>query len=153
MRGVSILTVIIVLLLGPAWGGRVSAGVKAAPPFNPSGDYHPARMQEGAPEPFVHFDLEVRRRGGRLVAWGVVKNVGAHYKFAAVSVTERTLKFKTVSVRGVMYSFEGRFLGGGDFPAQFTGHGIVMLEGTLTKFERGRKTAEIVSPFLYYPGC
>ena len=122
-------------------------------PFNPSGDYHPANLQKRESEKFTHFDLEVGRRKGKLVAWGDVRGADMHYKFASVSVTEETLKFTTVSIRGVRYSFDGRFLGRGDFPSQFTGHGIVMLEGTLTRFEHGKKAAEITSPFLYYPGC
>jgi len=153
MPKISILTVILVASLGSAGIGRVSAHSKHAPPFDPSGDYHPVNRPAHGSEKFTHFDLEVRRRKGKLVAWGDVRNVGAHYKFAAVSITEKTLKFTTVSVRGVRYSFDGRFIGRGDFPSQFTGQGIVMLEGTLTRFERGKKAAEITSPFLYYPGC
>ena len=122
-------------------------------PFNPSGDYHPANLQRSESEKFTHFDLEVGRRKGKLVAWGAVRGADAHYKFASVSVTEKTLKFTTVSIRGVRYSFEGKFLGRGDFPDQSTGHGIVMLEGTLTRLEHGQKAAEITSPFMYYAGC
>jgi hypothetical protein len=87
------------------------------------------------------------------VARGDVRNVGARYEFATVSVTEERLKFTTARVRGVSYSFDGRFLGRGDFPGQFTGRGVVMLEGTLTKYQGGKKVSEVNSPFLYYPGC
>ena len=122
-------------------------------PFNPSGDYHPVNLRRSASEKFTHFDLEVGRRKGKLVARGDVRGAGTHYTFASVSVTEQTLKFTTVSIRGVKYSFEGKFLGRGDFPSQSTGRGIVMLEGTLTRLEHGEKAAEITSPFAYYPGC
>jgi hypothetical protein len=123
-------------------------------PFDPSGDYHPANLPRPSSEKFTYFDLEVGRRKGKLVAWGDVRGGGRQYKFASVSVTEQTLKFTTVSIRGVRYSFEGKFLGRGDFPSQATlGHGIVMLEGTLTRFEHGEKAAEITSPFVYYSGC
>lgn len=154
MYNISFLTIILVASLGSAGGVRVSsANLNYAVPFNPSGDYHPIKLPNHKTEKFTHFDLEVRRRKGKLVAWGEVKNVGAHYKFAFVSVTEKSLKFTTVSLQGVSYRFEGQFLGRGDFSGQSTGAGIVMLEGTLTKFEHGRKTTEITSPFLYYPGC
>jgi hypothetical protein len=153
MYGLRILTIFMVMFVSPHGGGRVNAEVKHAAPFNPSGDYHPANPPAQGPEKFAHFDLEVRRRKGKLVAWGDVRGVGARYEFAAVSVTERRLKFKTVRVRGISYGFDGVFLGGGDFPSQFTGYGVVMLEGTLTRYQAGKKVAEINSHFLYYPGC
>ena len=169
MYNIGLLTIILVASLSPAGSTRAGANLNSArasvnltreganlnyaAPFNPSGDYHPANPAQHESEKFTHFDLEVRRRKGKLVAWGDVRNVGAHYKFAVVSITEKTLKFTTVSVRGVRYGFDGRFLGSEDFASQFTGQGIVMLEGTLTRFEHGRKAAEITSPFLYYPGC
>ena len=148
-----ILTTVFVTSLSFAGIGRAKANLKPAPQFNPSGDYHLVNFPRPESMKFAHFDLEVRRRKGKLVAWGDVRNVGTHYKIASVSITEKTLKFTTVSIRGVGYSFDGRFLGRGDFPSQFTGYGIIMLEGTLTKFERGKKAAEVTSPFLYYPGC
>lgn len=148
-----ILTTVLATSLSLAGIGRAKANLKPAPPFNPSGDYHPVNLPKPESMKFAHFDLEVRRRKGELVAWGDVRNGGTHYKIASVSITEKTLKFTTVSIRGVRYSFDGRFLGRGDFPSQFTGYGIIMLEGTLTKFERDRKAAEVTSPFMYYPGC
>lgn len=149
-----ILTIfMIVMFVSPPDGGRVNAEAKYAARFNPSGDYHPANPPAHGPERLVHFDLEVSRRKGKLVARGDVRNVGVRYEFAAVSVTEKRLRFKTVRVGGVSYSFDGRFLGGGDFPGRFTGYGLVMLEGTLTRYQGGKKVSEVNSPFLYYPGC
>ncbi len=153
MQSFKVLIICLLILFSPHDGGRVRAEAKEALPFNPSGDYHPANRPADGSESFTHFDLEVRRRKGRLVARGDVRGVGARYKFATVSVTEERLKFTTVRLRGVSYSFDGRFLGRGDFPGQFTGYGMVMLEGTLTKYQGGKKVAEVNSPFLYYPGC
>src|SRR3712207_1207736 len=98
-------------------------------PFNPSGDYHPANLRRPESEEFAHFDLEVGRRKGKLVAWGDVRGADTHYKFASVSVTEETLKFTPVRIRGVRYSFDGRFLGRGDFPRPSTCRGTVMRAG------------------------
>jgi hypothetical protein len=153
MHGFKVITIFLLILLISHDGGRVRAEAKDALPFNPSGDYHPANPPADGSERFTHFDLEVRRRKGKLVARGEVRNVGVRYEFAAVSVTEERLRFTTVRARGVSYSFDGRFLRGGDFPGQFTGRGVVMLEGTLTKYEGGKKVAEVDSAFLYYPGC
>jgi hypothetical protein len=153
MQSFKFLTILLLILLISHGGGRVSAEVKEALPFNPSGDYHPVNPPADGSESFTHFDLEVRRRKGKLVAWGDVRGVGTQYKFASVFVTEERLRFTTVRVRGVSYSFDGRFLDGGDFPGRFTGQGLVMLEGTLTKYQGGKKVAEVSSPFTYYPGC
>jgi hypothetical protein len=153
MHGFRVLTIFLIVFVSSHDGVCVNAGVKNDAPFNPSGDYHPVNTPARGPERFAHFDLEVRRRKGRLIARGDVRTVGARYEFASVSVTEKRLTFRTVSLRGVSYGFDGRFLGGGDFPSQFTGYGLVMLEGTLTRYQGGRKAAEINSTFMYYPGC
>lgn len=153
MHGVVTLAVVLIMSLVCAESGRGSASFRVTKPFNPSGDYHPFKLPADWLDKFTQFDLKVRRSRGALLASGEVMNVGTRYKFATVSITEQTLKFRTVSVRGVSYSFDGRFLGRGDFPSQFTGYGMLMLEGTLTKFERGRKAAEMTSTFMYYPGC
>lgn len=123
--------------------------------FNPSGDYHPQNLSADSSEKFIQFDLQVRRKKGKLVAWGEVRGVQPWYKFTSVSVTEDYLKFSTAKVDGVSYDFDGKFIGKGDFASQFSenGKGIVMLEGTLRKFVNGKKTSEITTFFLYYPGC
>lgn len=153
MRWFKVITIFLLILLISYDGGRVSAAAQKAHQFNPSGDYHPVNTSADESEQFTHFHLEVRRRKGKLVAWGDVRNVGARYEFAVVSVTEEKLRFTTGRVRGVSYSFDGRFLGGGDFSSQFTGDGMVMLEGSLTKYQGGKKVSEVNSTFRYYPGC
>jgi hypothetical protein len=122
--------------------------------FNPSGDYHPVNRMIGELDKSTYFDLRVRRRKGKLLVSGEVKNhAGTSYKFAYISITERHLKFTTVNIHGVEYKFDGRFLGKGDFASQTMDEGQIMLEGALQKFIDGEKVTEIISPFLYYPGC
>lgn len=122
-------------------------------PFDPSGDYHPDDKRVSESEKFTQFVLEVRRRKGKLIASGHVSHVTEWYKFAAVSVTEKHLNFRTVRVKGVEYKFDGRFLSSGTFAEQFTGYGKIRLEGTLQKSVNGKKVTEINSPFYHYPGC
>ncbi|MBC7900304.1 MAG: hypothetical protein H7070_09650 [Saprospiraceae bacterium] len=121
--------------------------------FNPSGDYHPLNRPTEESERFVHFDLEVKRKKRKLVAWGDVRGVQASYKFTSVSVTEKHLKFSTGKVGGVSYDFDGKFLGIGDFASQSLGNGNLMLEGTLRKFVDGKKVMDVSTSFVYFPGC
>ena len=121
--------------------------------FNPSGDYHPVSVPANEAEKSIQFHLEVRRKKGKLVAWGEVMGVQPWCRFTSVVVTEKHLKFPTAKVGGVSYDFDGTFLGRGDFASQFLGSGIVMLEGTLRKFVNGKSAMEITTSFVYYPGC
>ncbi len=112
--------------------------------FSPSGDYHPLNRPADESEKFVQFDLQVRGKKGKLVAWGEVRGVQSWYKFTSVSVTEKYLKFSTAKVSGVSYNFEGEFLK--------KGYGVT-LEGTLRKFVNGKKVMEVHTPFVHYAGC
>lgn len=152
MRRISLI-IVLVAFLAATDVFSVEARATCMRRFDPSGDYHPVNRIEDESEKFTHFDLEVRRRKGRLIAWGDVRTVGTSYKFTSISVTVQRLSFTTVSIRGVRYSFEGRFLGSGDFASQTTDNGKTMLEGTLRKYLDGQKVAETTSPFLYFPGC
>ena len=112
--------------------------------FSPSGDYHPVNRPSDESEKFIQFDLQVRGKKGKFVAWGEVRGVQPWYKFTSVSVSEKHLKFATAKVDGVSYSFEGEFLK--------KGYGIT-LEGTLQKFVNGKKVMEVRTPFVHYAGC
>ncbi len=112
--------------------------------FSPSGDYHPLNRPSEELEEFIQFDLQVRGKKGKLVAWGEVRGVQPWYKFTSVSITEKHLKFSTAKVGGVSYNFEGKFLK--------KGYGVT-LEGTLRKFVNGKKVMEVKTPFVHYPGC
>ena len=112
--------------------------------FSPTGDYHPLNRPTDESEKFIQFDLQVRVKKGKFVAWGEVRGVQPWFKFTSVSVTEKHLKFSTAKVGGVSYNFEGEFLK--------KGYGVT-LEGTLRKFVNGKKVMEIHTPFVHYAGC
>jgi hypothetical protein len=142
--------VVLVAVFGIVVGAEAPTNRPAA--FNPSGDYHPQNRPNGS-ERFIQFDLQVRRKQGRLVAWGEVRGVQAWYKFTSISVTEKHLKFSTARIQGVRYEFKGTFLATGRFADQSFGNGDVMLEGTLSKFVNGQRVMQLKTPFVYYPGC
>lgn len=112
--------------------------------FSPSGDYHPLNRSSDEAEKFIQFDLQVRRKKGKFIAWGEVRGVQPWYKFTSVSVSEKYLKFSTAKVGGVSYKFEGEFLKKGY---------SITLEGTLRKFVNGKKVVEVRTPFVHYAGC
>jgi len=142
---------VVLLILCIAYSSS-AAGVRA--PFDPSGDYHPSRPITSESERSIQFDLQVRRKKQKLVAWGHVANVGTWYKFASVFVTEKELRFRTRRIKGVHYTFEGRFLREGNFSEQYGGGaGTVALEGKLVKIVNGEKVFEINMPFVHFPGC
>ncbi|HXD32976.1 MAG TPA: hypothetical protein VN643_17765 [Pyrinomonadaceae bacterium] len=139
------------------FNGAIIGGAQASPnrteSFDPSGDYHPLTRPVNESDKFIQFDLQVRRKNGKLVAWGEVRGVQPWYKFRSVFVTEKQLRFSTVKVGGVSYEFDGRFLAKGNFASQSVGNGIVMLEGTLRRFVNGKKDMEVSTSFLYFAGC
>jgi hypothetical protein len=120
--------------------------------FNPTGDYHPVNRSMDKSEKFIQFDLQVRRKKGKLVAWGEIRGMLPWYKFTTISVTEKHLKFSTAKIDGVEYDFNGKFLGKGDFSSAEQS-GNIMLEGTLRKFVNGKQVMEISTTFNHYPGC
>jgi hypothetical protein len=126
---------------------------QSADAFDPSGDYHPVKLPAEESEKFIQFDLQVRRKKGKLVAWGEVRGVQPWHKFVSVFVTEERLKFSTAKVSGISYDFDGEFIGKGNFARASLGNGIVMLEGILRKFVNGKRSWQINTRFTYYPGC
>jgi hypothetical protein len=144
---------LLVLILNCAINGAAKSSPTRNDIFDPSGDYHPLTRSLNESEKFIQFDLQVRRKRGKLVAWGEVRGVQPWYKFTTVFVTEKHLRFSTAKVGGVSYDFEGRFLGKGNFASQSDGNGIVMLEGTLRRFVNGKKDMEVSTSFLYFAGC
>lgn len=150
-----LITLISLLLALLSFGvvGHAQTSANRSEIFNPSGDYHPVNRPAEESERFIHFDLEVRRRKGKLIAWGDVRGVRPWFKFTSVSLSEKHLRFSTVKIGGARYSFDGTFLVKGDFASESQGLGIPLLEGVLRKFVHGQKVSETRTTFRYYPGC
>ena len=154
LRFVTLITCgVLLITINFAIAGRAQTSANHSGRFNPSGDYHPVNPPAGESERFIQFDLQVRRKNGKLIAWGEVRGVERWYKFTSVTVSEKHLKFSTVTIKGVRYSFDGEFLGKGDFASQSVGNGLVMLEGVLRKLVNGQSVSETRTSFLYFAGC
>ena len=147
--GSLVLVLICVLADGPAR----TVGATPSDAFDPSGDYHIADRALSALVDRFYFDIEVRRSRGRFVAWGHVYARSTFYKISAITVSQEHLIFKTSTVRGVAYRFEGRFTRKGSFAAQFEGNGIIAIKGTMMKVINGNVDRVATSEYLYYPGC
>jgi hypothetical protein len=88
----------------------------------------------------------------RLPASGVQTNEGTTYRFKTLIVKRNNFTFTTATIGDVYYSFAGRFLKGGNFAATWLGDESPVLEGTLTKFQGGKKVAEGKLKFSYFGG-
>lgn len=92
------------------------------------------------------------RRSKRFPMAGVELVSGRRLIFKSLSVKRDSLLFATASLRGVSYSFSGRFLRGGTFSASDLDEQTPVLEGTLTKLQAGRKVADAKLKFTYFGG-
>jgi hypothetical protein len=74
------------------------------------------------------------------------------YRYKTLIVKRDNFMFTTMTVRGIFYTFSGRFLKGGVFGAGNLDDETPVLEGTLTRFRNGRKVAEANLKFVYFGG-
>lgn len=83
---------------------------------------------------------------------GVAKTNGTIHRFKTISVSREKLIFTTVALRGISYSFDGRFLKDGVYGETELDNETVVLEGHMTKFRNGQKIAEADMRFTYFGG-
>jgi len=88
----------------------------------------------------------------RLPRAGVELVRGTRLPFKSLTVRKDNLTFTTAVVKGVSYTFSGRFLKGGVFAADILDPDAPVLEGTLTKWRGGKKVAEEKLKFTYFGG-
>ena len=121
--------------------------------FDPDGSFW---IHGDPPTEFSNFggiNLNAKRLR-RLPSPGVQDslNNGTTYRFKTLTVKRDNFTFTTMVVRGVSYSFAGKFLKGGIYGAGDLDDETPVLEGTLTKFRRGKKVAEANLKFVYFGG-
>lgn len=92
------------------------------------------------------------RRVRRLPSSGLQLNNGRLFRYTQLTVQQHRFTFTTAQVRGVSYSFSGRFLKGGVYSETILDDQSPVLEGVLTKFRLGKKTAEAKLKFGYFGG-
>ena len=83
---------------------------------------------------------------------GFETNNGKKYPFRTLSVKQERFTFTTVTVRGISYSFSGKFLKGGVYSAGVLDDETPVLEGTLRRFKGGKVVAEADMKFVYFGG-
>ena len=77
---------------------------------------------------------------------------GTTYRFKTLNVKRNNFTFTTVTLKGVSYSFSGKFLKGGIIRRRILDDETPVLEGTLTKYREGKKVAEAKLKFVYFGG-
>src|SRR5688500_11191564 len=92
------------------------------------------------------------RKVRRLPSSGVQLNNGRLFRYTQLTVQRNKFTFTTAQVRGVSYSFSGRFLKGGVYSEAVLADQSPVLEGVLTKFRLGKKMAETKLKFGYFGG-
>jgi hypothetical protein len=121
------------------------------PPFDPDGSFW---LHGPPPTDFSDFggiNLNAKR-SRHLPDAGLDTNNGKHYRYKTLSVKRHSFTFTTIAMRGVSYSFSGRFLKGGIYQSGILDDETPVLEGTLTKYRAGKKVAEAKMKFVYFGG-
>lgn len=88
----------------------------------------------------------------RLPSPGLQLVNGTRFQFKTLTVKRENFTFTTMPLRGVSYSFAGKFLKGGVYASGILDPDTPVLEGKLTKFRGGKKVAEANLKFVYFGG-
>jgi hypothetical protein len=134
--------VLMLLVISPALSQRAR--------FDPDGSFW---IHGDKPADFSDFDsinLNAKRRR-YLNSPGLMAGT-TRYRFKTLVVKRDNFNFTTMTVRGISYSFAGKFLKGGVYGAGELDEETPVLEGTLTKFSGGKKVAEANLKFVYFGG-
>jgi hypothetical protein len=132
-------------LTSPAFTQR-----KTSARFDPDGTFwihgeHPADFSE-----FDSINLNAKRV--RYLGPAGLRTRTALHHYKTLIVKRDNFTFTTMSIRGVSYSFTGKFLKGGVYASGILDDETPVLEGTLTKFRDGKKVAEANLKFVYFGG-
>ena len=126
---------------------------KKAARFDPDGSFW---LHESTPPPnefsdFGGINLNAKKLR-RLPSPGLQLINGTTYRFKTLTVKRDNFIFTTMTLRGVSYSFAGRFLKGGVYSSGILDPDTPVLEGTLRKYRGGKKVAEANLKFVYFGG-
>jgi len=141
----------VIVLAGVLFAGTAASAQKVKDRFNPDGSF----WIQGTPPPEFKDIGGINlnsHRSRRFPAAGVELVSGSRLLFKTLTVKPDSLIFATGALRGISYSFSGRFLKKGVFSAGSLDEDTPVLEGTLTKFRGGRKIGEAKLKFTYFGG-
>ena len=118
--------------------------------FDPDGSF----WIHGAPPPeFSDFDsINLNAKRLRYLNDPGLMMRTTRYRYKTLTVKRDNFSFTTMTVRGIFYTFSGRFLKGGVYGAGDLDDETPVLEGTLTRFRNGKKVAEANLKFVYFGG-
>ena len=124
---------------------------KKAAAFDPDGSFwvHNTPPTEFSELSAINLNAKRLRR---LPSPGLQVNDGSTYRFKTLTVKQNNFTFTTVARKNVYYSFSGKFLKGGNYAAAALNDEVPVMEGTLTRYESGKKVAEARIKFIYFGG-
>ena len=119
--------------------------------FNPDGSFWLIGAPPDGFSDFGGINLNGRRLR-RIPTQGLQLNNGKTFHFKTLTVKRDNFSFTTETLRGVYYTFAGKFLRGGVFAEQDLNDEQPVLEGVLAKYKDGKKVAEEKLKFSYFGG-
>ena len=118
--------------------------------FDPDGTFW---IHGDKPANFSEFDsINLNAKRSRHLEPAGVRALDTVHRYKTLIVKRDNLTFTTLAVRGISYSFSGKFLKGGVYSAGDFDDETPVLEGTLTRFRDGKKVAEANLKFTYFGG-
>jgi hypothetical protein len=132
-------------LISPAFTQR-----KTSPRFDPDGTFW---IKGNPPADFSDFDsINLNAKRARYLESPGLRMRTTVYRYKTLVVKRDNFTFTTMTVRGVFYTFSGKFLRGGVYSAGDFDDETPVLEGTLTRFRYGKRVAEANLKFTYFGG-
>jgi hypothetical protein len=123
---------------------------KTSAPFDPDGTFW---IHGDAPKDFSEFDsINLNAKRARYLESPGLRTRTTLHRYKTLVVKRDNFTFTTMTVRGVFYTFSGKFLRGGVYGAGDFDDETPVLEGTLTRFRGGKKVAEANLKFVYFGG-
>ena len=118
--------------------------------FDPDGTFW---IHGDKPADFSEFDsINLNAKRARRLGSPGLRTQTSFYRYKTLNVKRDNFTFTTIALRGVSYSFAGKFLKDGVYAAGDLDEETPVLEGTLTKFRDGKKVAEANLKFTYFGG-
>jgi hypothetical protein len=123
---------------------------KSSARFDPDGTFW---IKGDTPADFSEFDsINLNAKRARYLEPAGLRTRTTLLRYKTLVVKRDNFTFTTMTVRGVYYTFSGKFLRGGVYGAGDFDDETPILEGTLTKFRNGKKVAEANLTFTYFGG-
>ena len=128
-----------------------AAGQTKRQQFNPDGAFWIIGQPPNGFTDFGGINLNGRRLR-HIPSQGLQLMDGTTFHFKSLTVKRNDFRFTTRTLKGVHYTFSGRFLRGGVFAELGLDDEQPVLEGVLTKYVRGKKAVEAKLKFSYFGG-